>query len=182
MKALSLIQPWATLVAVGAKRYETRSWSTPYRGPIAIHASKWLDAGGKIISKDVADYLALCHQEPFRSALTQNGIDRVRELPSGAIVAVARLVDVVHADTVVIDDLEREFGNFAPGRYAWKFADVRAIAPIPHRGFPGLWDLPAAALAAVQTSANPVPRFPQVKESERPPFPPNRVVRETELK
>jgi hypothetical protein len=48
-----------------------------------------------------------------------------------------RLVDVVHADTVVIDDLEREFGNFAPGRYAWKFADVRAIAPIPHRGFPG---------------------------------------------
>jgi hypothetical protein len=181
MKALSLIQPWATLVAVGAKRYETRSWSTSYRGPIAIHASKWLDAGGKIISKDVADYLALCHQEPFRSALTQNGIDRVRDLPSGAVVAIARLVDVVHADTVVIDDLEREFGNFAPGRYAWKFADVRAIAPIPHRGFPGLWDLPDTTLAAVHGGRpqfpltrvlregelrNPVPSFPLKKEGE----------------
>lgn len=40
MKALSLTQPWATLVAIGAKKIETRSWSTSYRGPVAIHASK----------------------------------------------------------------------------------------------------------------------------------------------
>lgn len=154
MKALSLIQPWATLVAVGAKRYETRAWSTPYRGPIAIHASKWLDAGGRVISSEVAEYLSLCHEEPFRSALGQNGIERVRDLPSGAIVAVARLVDVVRTDTVIIDALEREFGNYAPGRYAWKLADVRQLLePIPHRGFPGLWDLPAAALEVVQASA-----------------------------
>ena len=38
MKALSLRQPWATLVAIGAKQIETRSWSTAYRGTIAIHA------------------------------------------------------------------------------------------------------------------------------------------------
>lgn len=40
MKALSLTQPWASLVAIGAKRIETRSWSTSYRGLVAIHASK----------------------------------------------------------------------------------------------------------------------------------------------
>lgn len=40
MRAISLLQPWATLVALGAKRRETRSWPTRYRGPIAIHASK----------------------------------------------------------------------------------------------------------------------------------------------
>ena len=40
MKALTLHQPWATLVAVGEKRIETRSWSTDYRGPLAIHAGK----------------------------------------------------------------------------------------------------------------------------------------------
>lgn len=40
MKALSLTQPWASLVAVGAKRIETRSWRTSYRGPLAIHAAK----------------------------------------------------------------------------------------------------------------------------------------------
>jgi hypothetical protein len=38
MKALSLWQPWATLVSIGAKRIETRSWPTKYRGPLAIHA------------------------------------------------------------------------------------------------------------------------------------------------
>ena len=42
-RAISLIQPWATLIVAGLKRYETRSWSTPYRGRILIHASKKLD-------------------------------------------------------------------------------------------------------------------------------------------
>lgn len=36
---LSLWQPWATLVALGVKTIETRSWSTHYRGPLAIHAA-----------------------------------------------------------------------------------------------------------------------------------------------
>jgi hypothetical protein len=40
MKALTLTQPWATLVAIGAKTIETRSWPTSYRGPLAIHAAK----------------------------------------------------------------------------------------------------------------------------------------------
>jgi hypothetical protein len=42
MKVLSLTQPWATLAAIGAKKIETRSWSTAYRGPLAIHAAKGL--------------------------------------------------------------------------------------------------------------------------------------------
>lgn len=40
MKALTLCQPWASLIAWGEKQYETRSWSTDYRGLLAIHASK----------------------------------------------------------------------------------------------------------------------------------------------
>lgn len=40
IKALTLYQPWATLIAIGAKKIETRSWDTKYRGPLAIHASK----------------------------------------------------------------------------------------------------------------------------------------------
>lgn len=38
-KALTLWQPWASLVALGVKTIETRSWSTAYRGPLAIHAA-----------------------------------------------------------------------------------------------------------------------------------------------
>lgn len=40
MKAITLWQPWASLLACGAKGYETRSWATSYRGQIAIHAAK----------------------------------------------------------------------------------------------------------------------------------------------
>jgi hypothetical protein len=40
MKAITLHQPWATLVAIEQKKIETRSWPTSYRGPLAIHAAK----------------------------------------------------------------------------------------------------------------------------------------------
>lgn len=40
MKAITLTQPWASLVACGAKKIETRSWRTHHRGWIAIHAAK----------------------------------------------------------------------------------------------------------------------------------------------
>ncbi|TRU31740.1 MAG: ASCH domain-containing protein [Microcystis aeruginosa Ma_QC_B_20070730_S2] len=40
MKAISLWQPWASLVANGLKLYETRGWPTKYRGVLAIHAAK----------------------------------------------------------------------------------------------------------------------------------------------
>jgi len=36
MKAITLCQPWASAIAVGLKVYETRSWKTSYRGPLAV--------------------------------------------------------------------------------------------------------------------------------------------------
>jgi hypothetical protein len=39
MKAISLFQPWASLIMLGYKSYETRSWATKHRGPLAIAAS-----------------------------------------------------------------------------------------------------------------------------------------------
>lgn len=51
MKALSIRQPWAWLIAMAAgyerpQRVENRQWSTEYRGPLLIHAAKTLDLGG----------------------------------------------------------------------------------------------------------------------------------------
>jgi len=40
MKALSVRQPWAWLIAHGLKPVENREWETHYRGPVLIHASK----------------------------------------------------------------------------------------------------------------------------------------------
>jgi len=40
LKAITILQPWASLIACGAKQIETRSWATKYRGQLAIHAGK----------------------------------------------------------------------------------------------------------------------------------------------
>lgn len=65
MKALSLWQPWATLMAYGLKRVETRSWAIRHRGPLLIHAAKkWTPDLGEI----AADPLF------FRPALQQCGV------------------------------------------------------------------------------------------------------------
>lgn len=88
MKALTLSQPWASLVAIGAKRIETRSWGTNYRGPLAIHAAKNFS--------DIARQL--CYTEPFASALIDvEGVlySNSDELPTGVVVAVVELTDVL---------------------------------------------------------------------------------------
>jgi hypothetical protein len=172
MRILTLTQPWATLVATGAKRIETRSWSTAYRGPVAIHAGKGLGpVGGKI------GLQALCAQTPFKIAIYPE-ILQVRtdangnEWPSwdldrlslGAIVAVATLcncvpilIDPDHWRDAVLGDhwpltwQEYAFGDYSPGRYAWLLSDVRRLrTPIPWRGAQGLRDVPELAQIAIE--------------------------------
>lgn len=145
MKALTLTQPWATLVAIQAKRIETRSWNTSYRGLLAIHAAKGFPKWAK----------ELCHQQPpFCDVLAQY----LPSLPLGCIVATCRLVSVLPTrelqddGTIQMDKAagcsdfemtsqERAFGDYEPGRFAWLFADIRAIRiPIPVKGSLGLWE------------------------------------------
>lgn len=161
MKVLTLTQPWATLVTIGAKRIETRSWRTSYRGPLAIHAAQ-----GFAGLTGPAGFLGRCSSEPFRSALAGAGITHGNQLPRGAIVAVCRLVDCVSTDSVVkqagawhrqrntfwpLTVQERAFGDYSAGRYAWLLADIQALPePILAKGALGLWEPDAATLEAVQ--------------------------------
>lgn len=134
MKAISLWQPWATLIPLQQKKFETRSWSTDYRGPIAIHAAKKWDRSLYAISKS----------EPFKTSLGHYG-DDPDSLPRGCFVAVADLVEVHPVYDVChrISYQERCFGNYGPGRFAWQFENIRAIdPPIAGRGYQGLWNLP----------------------------------------
>ncbi|MBU2700609.1 hypothetical protein Ga0466249_001701 [Sporomusaceae bacterium BoRhaA] len=89
MKAITILQPWASLIACGEKKIETRLWPTKYRGPIAIHAGL-----GK-------QHIDLCRQQLFWANLwpyeiaaqysLQERIDKF--LPLGAVIAIADLVD-----------------------------------------------------------------------------------------
>jgi hypothetical protein len=102
MKALTLHQPWASLVAVGAKTIETRSWSTRYRGPLAIHAAKM--STGPVLMDGVRVLNDAGYQEnPATRSFA--GPSRHQPLPLGAILATCTLVDVVATDTM--DGFER---------------------------------------------------------------------------
>ena len=149
MRGLSLTQPWAQLVAIGAKRIETRSWSTRWRGLLAIHAAKGYPA----------DARAFRASRWATAALDEAGITSHDDLPLGAIVVVAPLVDCRLTGTELVTarwvlDLvgqELAFGDYSPRRFGWFLEDVRRLAePVPCRGALGLWELPPDVMEGIE--------------------------------
>jgi activating signal cointegrator 1 len=144
MKAISLWQPWATLIAIGAKRIETRSWMTYHRGPLAIAATKSTPADAKT---------AALFNGNIRRSLQDARLWRPGEelaLPEGCVLCTARLVDVrpvpdrpttIAGVTIPPPEPELSFGHYAPRRFAWLLADVVQLAePVPCAGGQRLWD------------------------------------------
>jgi hypothetical protein len=115
MKAITLIQPWASLILAQHKRIETRSWPSNYRGPLAIHAGVKID----------------------REACAEFGYD-YRKLPTGVVIAIAEMYDCVQFPHVLAPP--DEFGDFAAGRYGFLLRDIRKIRPVVARGKLGLWE------------------------------------------
>lgn len=135
MKALPLWQPWATLVALGAKRIETRSWPAPrwiLGERIAIHATM------------TEAHLWVCAEAPFSVYVRAPEL-----LPLGAIIAtviVDGCYEITAASARALEDRcahERAFGDYTPGRFAWVLRDVEPVAPIvPFTGRQGIFDVP----------------------------------------
>jgi len=142
MRAITLYQPWASLVAARRKRVETRHWPPPLKllgTTIAIHAAKTnLDA------------------EPCR----RFGYDPTG-IPRGAVVAFAlltRVYRVVDHETsrgglmfarcegVYSDQTDERvriepYGDFSPGRYVWMLHDVSPLVPpVEAVGHQGIWE------------------------------------------
>jgi hypothetical protein len=139
LKTLTMTDPWATLVALGSKRIETRSWATPYRGALAIHVAKSLPMYAEgFCEEPVVQHLL----DAAGYTLHANARNNPRGLPLGCIVALVWLDDVQRiAPDFPADSVERAFGNFAPGRYAWTFSQCyRLTEPLPARGALGIWD------------------------------------------
>lgn len=151
MKALSLSQPYATLISLGAKVVESRDWGTGWRGLLAIHASKRMPPEAKAFAT---------YDLSARSVLDEHGYGITRALPLGAIVAVVRLVDVRGTGSDAsrpapwiarLSDQERAFGNYGPRRFGWFLEDVIPMAAaIPCQGSLGLWEIPADVAAQIE--------------------------------
>ena len=133
MKALSLWQPWASLIAAGVKKVETRHWPTAYRGPIAIHAAKRLESD--------------CGEELDELCLEEFGCHWRTSLPRGAIVATANLVacermfEQYTIDSPYPGRIEFVCGNWEEGRFAWLLQNVVPLKQlVPYRGMQGLFN------------------------------------------
>ena len=140
MKAITVWQPWAGALAAGIKEKETRSWPIKYSGPIAIHAAMkaiqhtWSDLYMSDEAREV-----ICR----RLGLPEI-IDGPAAFPMGCILATAELVDCIRITPEYIATLtpdELALGDYTPGRYAWKLANVKKLPePIPAKGRQGLWN------------------------------------------
>jgi hypothetical protein len=131
MKALSLWQPWASLIAIGAKRYETRSWPTRYRGPLLICAAKTMNREVQRALLDVE----------IQKAMVGAGITII---PFGMAVCLVDLVGCYPTEAMSKEQIGADlpFGDFTPGRYAWKLEDLRKVPPFAVNGKQGLFDVP----------------------------------------
>lgn len=98
MKFLTIRQPWASLISLGVKRIETRSWSTSFRGPLAIHAGKAKPSRDLV---RMGQWLTRWDYGEGRYAMS-DGLGKWVALPLGAVVAVCDLIDVVP----IVDDYE----------------------------------------------------------------------------
>lgn len=127
MKVLSLTEPWATLIYIGKKRIETRSWKTSYRGEIYIHASSTKIP--KTCKKEV--------------------LDMVQDVPLhySNIICKCQLVDCIYMTEEFIEDMKKNHyieylcGDYQVGRYAWILEDVEILQEeISAKGHLGIWN------------------------------------------
>ena len=123
MKALTIKEPWASLIIEGYKKYEFRSWKTKYRGKILVHA-------GLSVEKDML--------KRFK--------DYKIDVKPGYILGEVTINDCILVDEKFNKEL-REIDPIVYGRsnhvenYAWKIENViKYDEPIPCKGKLGLWN------------------------------------------
>lgn len=133
MKAISICQPWASAIFLGYKTIETRSWSTTYRGPLLIHASK-------TFTKFAQDFAAV-------ELAVGRGLERV---PFGCLLGVVELESIGDTEdqNYFISALERRYGDFSWGRKGWQLTNIRQFKePIGYCGRQGLFNVPDSVVA-----------------------------------
>lgn len=133
MRALTLWQPWAQLVAEGIKPIENRSWEPPRSvlgQRIAIHAGKRYEVGEW-------KYMLDAEEDHVRDVC-----ERAKTI-SGCIVGTAVVAAYARADELDVGGFLIRQSRWFVGPVGWLLKDiVRLPEPIPCRGAQGLWTLP----------------------------------------
>jgi hypothetical protein len=120
MKALSIQQPWASLIIRGHKDVENRSWPTNYRGPLLIHAGKTFDREGLLFIRNTFGYIC-------------DGLEDGSIFPLGCIIGRVNLIGCC----------TRHPSKWFFGPYGFVLqSPVIMKPPIPYRGKLSLFDIP----------------------------------------
>lgn len=150
MKAISLWEPWASLIRTGAKTIETRHWETEHRGRLLICASK-----GGLTKVELIRMLA---QHEFQKGLAwlrgpeQWWDIRRQDLNFGMAVAIVEVVDCFSTNDIPPHyeknvALNAHFGNFEPYRYCWMLNLLRRdFKPFPVKGCQGFFNVDDALI------------------------------------
>lgn len=132
MRAISLWQPWASALMLGAawKHHETRHWPAPpwaIGQRIAIHAAKrWT-------------LEEVCAQDN----LVRAGFPLAGTPPLGCVLGYATLRACFPTEGLRPTKRDALAGNWARGRFAWQFVDhVLLPTPVPFRGAQGFFVVP----------------------------------------
>lgn len=138
IKALTICQPWAWAVLHGPrdgvawKRFENRSWSSDYTGPLVIHAGKsdgWMLRGMAFLEEQGC--------RPLRS-----------ELAFGAILGVVDMVDCVRPSAARRPDGSRDPFAMDDSPWCHVYARPRRLAaPVPWKGQQGFFGVPREIVA-----------------------------------
>ncbi len=145
MKALTIKQPWAWAITNGTKRVENRTWRPLFDivgQRIAIHSSARIDKAELLAYTALGAWL-----EPT-----------VNALPTGSIVGTAIVAGYSVMEGNRITQQSKGTQGYNPradpwfcGPVGWLLEDVRKVEPIPCKGALGLWDVPPAILAEIET-------------------------------
>lgn len=134
MKAITIWQPYASLIEYRLKKYETRSWKTSYRGPLLIHSGQ----------RPMRWILKHSAEGALDIAIEQFGIDQLMQLPVGRAICIVDLVDCIEMTPEFIaaqSQTELAVGDWESGRYAWKLANPRPVNNVELLGKQRLWNV-----------------------------------------
>jgi activating signal cointegrator 1 len=167
MKIITIWQPWASLIALGFKKFETRSWGTHYRGKLAIHAARrkirrhelakisfdsigcldfsYLDSidypYGQIVAvSDLTSCRWMADEKRLREVLLRV---RGKEFSRCSLDCLIQEAQQKHCAIWLpeISPLEKSVGDWQPGRYAWQLDQMQQVEPLDYKGAQGLRSL-----------------------------------------
>lgn len=151
MKALTIYQPWASLIMAGAKPYEFRTWDYRSRASALVDQRIIIHAGSrKVVTAEIAD---LMHRLSFGGKGTGLNVAPAMDLldgwwrkgkgatlPLGAGLGTAILRVPRKASALFVGDVA-DSDRIDQHVWAWPLTEIEVFEPIiPARGAQGFWN------------------------------------------